>query len=125
MPASVSVARMVSTIASTVICDQGRKSNTRSSGLRGGGLSWMSIQQRSKIVVRSPLGMLSAGRREVQSAVTNSTNCRSGMWGRWRFNVCMVDVSRLSSKLGVDVEERVNAFEQSRFDFGRGAVNDV
>jgi hypothetical protein len=65
---------MVSTIASTVTSDQGRKSRTRSSGLRGGGLSWMSLQQRSKIVVRSLFGMLSAGRREVQSAVTNSTN---------------------------------------------------
>jgi hypothetical protein len=37
----------------------------------------------------------------------------------------MVDVSRLPSKLGMDVEKRVNAFEQSRFDFGRCAVNDV
>jgi hypothetical protein len=37
----------------------------------------------------------------------------------------MVDVSRLPSKLRVDVEERVNAFEQSRLDFGPCAVNDV
>ena len=74
MPASVSTTRMVSAIASTVISVHGRKSNTRSSGLPGGGLSWMSTQQRLKIVVRTSLGMLSAVRREVDSAVTNSTN---------------------------------------------------
>jgi hypothetical protein len=31
----------------------------------------------------------------------------------------------LFSEVGVDVEERVDAFEQSRFDFVRRAVNDV
>jgi hypothetical protein len=33
--------------------------------------------------------------------------------------------SRLFSEVGVDVEERIDAFKQSRFDFVRRAVNDV
>ena len=53
MHASISPTRMVSAIASTVTSVQGRKSNTRSSVLPGGGLSWMRTQQWSKIAVRS------------------------------------------------------------------------
>ena len=33
--------------------------------------------------------------------------------------------SRLFSEVGVDVEERIDTFEQSRFDFFRRAVKDV
>ena len=57
-----------------------------------------------------------------------------GTWSRTEDRACGDDVdrafecsvgSRLFSEVSVDVEERIDAFKQSRFDFVRRAINDV
>ncbi len=57
-----------------------------------------------------------------------------GTWSRTEDRACGDDVdrafecsvgSRLFLEVSVDVEERIDAFKQSRFDFVRRAINDV
>src|SRR5437868_10096741 len=86
MPASVSRERIVDRQASSINSVPSRRSSTRALGSVGGASVWMSVQQRSKIVVRSSNGTLSVLRSAVQRADTNRTNCKSGILGFWISN---------------------------------------
>jgi hypothetical protein len=71
---------------------------------------------------------------QVAGSIPVASSRLQGNWSRTEDRACGDDVdrafecsvaSRLFSEVGVNVEERIDAFEQSRFDFVRRAVNDV
>jgi hypothetical protein len=82
----------------------------------------------------SEVGFAEFRKPQVAGSIQVAGSRLQGNWSRTEDRACGDDVdrafecsvaSRLFSEVGVDVEERIDAFEQSRFDFVRRAVNDV